>query len=186
MLGPSLCKIVNADAYTLLVAIWATLQLSWVSMLLFVQGIQVARAMTTYENMFGINHRSAGALHSAFTATGAALDPADGLPPSAGHVEEADDHGHGHGHGHKHSHDGFLKQWGKLLGVDAFIETAAGRGAATGKNKKRRKNPYSRGCVTNCKDFWCDPAPVFGRRETGVAVLAANLSTIPTCTRVQP
>ncbi len=61
---------------------------------------------------------------------------------------------------------------GKLLGVDAFIETATGRGAATGKgNKRKKKNPYSCGCLTNCKDFWCDPAPVFGKRENGSAVL---------------
>jgi len=28
--------------------------------------------------------------------------------------------------------------------------------------------------VQNCKDFWCDPAPVFGRRETGAAVLGGE------------
>ena len=57
--------------------------------------------------------------------------------------------------------------------MDAFIETAAGRGAATGKGSKRNKrgNPYSRGCVTNCKDFWCDPNPMFGKHENGAAVL---------------
>ncbi len=175
ILGPSLCKITNADAYTLLVAVWASLQLTWVCMLLFVQGIQVSRAMTTYENMFGVSHRPAGSLNSSFTSTGAPLDPNSATPPSgpAGHSDEGS-HSHGHGHGN-HSHGGFLKQWGKLLGVDAFIETAAGRGAATGKNTKRRKNPYSRGCVSNCKDFWCDPAPVFGKRETGAAILGGEL-----------
>ncbi len=68
ILSPALCKVVNADAYTLIVAIWATLQLTWVSMLLFVQFIQVSRAMTTYENMFGIDYQSTGAIHSAFTS----------------------------------------------------------------------------------------------------------------------
>ncbi|KAK5652903.1 hypothetical protein OQA88_9381 [Cercophora sp. LCS_1] len=167
ILSPNLCRIVNTDAYSLLLAIWATLQLTWVSMLLFVQFVQISRAMTTYENMFGVDHKGAGALNSAFTSTGAPLDPSQ-HPPSGAAAEPSGGHGH---HGHKHG-QGFLKQWGKLLGVDAFIETATGRGAATGKGAKRRRgNPYSRGCITNCKDFWCDPAPLFGKRETGAAVL---------------
>lgn len=174
ILSPSLCKIVNADAYTLLLTMWATLQLTWVGMLLFVQFIQVTRGMTTYENMFGIDHHGAASLTSAFTSTGAPLAGASGHPPS-GAAGQPDVHGHGHGHGHKHKHGGFLKQWGKLLGVDAFIETATGRGAATGaKNKRKKTNPYSQGCLTNCKDFWFDPAPVFGKRDTGAAVLAGQ------------
>ncbi|KAK3331795.1 Palmitoyltransferase AKR1 [Cercophora scortea] len=172
ILAPSLCRIVNADAYSLILAIWATLQLTWVAMLLFVQFVQVTRAMTTYENMFGIDRHSATSLTSAFTSTGAPLDPSQ-LPPS-GSSAQPDAAGHGHGHGHKHGGEGFLKQWSKLLGVDAFIETAAGRGAATAKNRRRKGNPYSRGYVNNCKDFWCDPAPVFGKRETGAAVLGGQ------------
>jgi palmitoyltransferase len=164
ILAPSLCKVVNTDAYTLLLSIWATLQLTWVGMLLFVQFIQVSRNMTTYENMFGVDHHSASALNSAFTSTGA---PLAGVNP--GPLDQAAGH---QGHGHNHNHGGFLKTWSKLLGVDTFIETATGRGAAAGgKNKKNKRNPYSKGCMTNCKDFWCDPAPVFGKRETGSGML---------------
>lgn len=167
VLSASLCRVVNADAYSLLLAIWASLQLTWVSMLMFVQFIQVTRAMTTYENMFGIDSKSAASLHSAFTSTGAPLDP------SQAPTGESGARGHGH-HGHKHG--GFLKRWGKLLGVDAFIETATGRGAATSTGAKRRRgNPYSRGCLINCKDFWCDPAPMFGKRETGAALLNGHV-----------
>lgn len=146
-------------------------------MLLFVQFIQVSRAMTTYENMYGIDRHAAGSLTSAFTSTGAPLNPnhPDAIPPS-GTTGTSDSNGRGsHGqHHHGHDHGGFLKQWSRILGVDTFIETATGRGAATGKQKKQRKNPYSRGCITNCKDFWCDPAPVFGHRETGAAVLGGR------------
>lgn len=117
--------------------------------------------MTTYENMYGIQSVSST---TAFTSTGTPLDPNH---PSLS--TGADAHG---GHGHKHR-GGMLKQWSRLLGVDPFIETIAGRGAATGKNKKK-KNPYSRGCVGNCKDFWCDPAPVFGQKENGAAVLGGE------------
>lgn len=27
----------------------------------------------------------------------------------------------------------------------------------------------------NCKDFWCDPAPVFGKRENGAAMLGGRV-----------
>lgn len=167
--GPGVCKIVNADTYTLLVVVWANLQLTWVGMLLFVQFVQVARAMTTYENMVGVGSVSASSLTSAFTSTGAPLDPSS-LPPSGSAAQSEAPGGH---HGHKHGHGGFMKSMSKLLGVDAFIETATGRGAAAGgKNKRRKgKNPYSRGCMTNCKDFWCDSAPLFGQRENGTAML---------------
>lgn len=165
--GPGVCKIINADTYTLLVVFWANLQLIWVGMLLFVQFFQVARAMTTYESMVGVNTVSASALTSAFTSTGTPLDPG-ALPPS-GSAAQSEATG---GHGHKHGHGGFLKTMSKLLGVDAFIKTAKGSTTGGSSNKRRsQKNPYSRGCMTNCKDFWCDSAPLFAQRENGTAML---------------
>lgn len=131
-------------------------------MLLFTQGVQVARAMTTYENMYGIHDNS---MATALTSTGLPLNPDHPSLSPTGDSSQA-------GHGHKHKHGG-LKTWSRLLGIDPFIETIAGRGAATGK-RKQKKNPYSRGCVANCKDFWCDPAPVFGQRENGMAALGGD------------
>lgn len=131
-------------------------------MLVFTQFVQVSRAMTTYENMYGIQD---GALTSAFTSTGTPLDPHHpSLLPTADTPQA---------HGHKHK-GGVLKQWGRLLGVDPFIETITGRGAATAKTRRKKKNPYSRGCVENCRDFWCDPSPVFGQRENGAGVLGGE------------
>ena len=71
----------------------------------------------------------------------------------------------------KHKHPprqdgGWFAQWKKLLGFDTFIATAS-----TGGGTKLRRNPFSRGVLTNCKDFWSDPAPIFGRRENGSAML---------------
>ncbi|KAK9781830.1 putative Palmitoyltransferase [Seiridium cardinale] len=173
ILSANLCQVFNTNPYIVLLGIWATLQLTWVGMLLFVQFVQVARAMTTYENMYGINDGSAANLMHNFTSTGAPLDPThpDALraPPSA-----ADDPlGNRPSHGHKHGR-GFLQTWSRILGVDTFIETATGRGAATAKKQRKKKNPYSRGYVQNCKDFWCDSAPVFGRREPGDAMLGGH------------
>lgn len=131
-------------------------------MLVFTQLVQVSRAMTTFENMTGIHIREAT---TALTSTGTPLDPS--LASSAAFSASSA------GHAAKHK-GGMLKQWSRILGVDPFIETITGRGAATGKNKRKKKNPYSRGCVSNCKDFWCDPAPVFGQRENGAAVLGGG------------
>lgn len=172
MLSESLCKVVNTDPYMVLLGIWVSLQLTWVGMLLFVQFVQVARAMTTYENMYGINDGSSANLTHNFTSTGAPLDPGhpDALraPPSAA-ADPLSNRPGGHA-GHRHGR-GFLQQWSRILGIDTFIETATGRGAATAQKQRKKKNPYSRGYVQNCKDFWCDPAPMFGRRENGDAVL---------------
>jgi palmitoyltransferase len=162
ILSPGLCQLVNADCFTLILAVWITLQLTWTSMLLFTQFVQVSRAMTTYENMYGVHD---GTTTTAVTSTGAPLDPNH---PSVS-LPGAGARG---GHNHKHG-GGRLKQLSRLLGVDPFIETIAGRGAATGK-RKQKKNPYSRGIVVNCKDFWCDPAPVFGKRENGIATLGGD------------
>lgn len=131
-------------------------------MLLFTQAFQVARAMTTYENMYGVHDSG---ITTAFTSTGHPLNPNHSSITATG-----DSSASGHNHKHKTSR---LKSWSRLLGVDPFIETIAGRGAASGK-KKSKKNPYSRGCVANCKDFWCDPAPIFGQRENGMAALGGD------------
>ncbi|KAF1733502.1 hypothetical protein MY5147_005502 [Beauveria neobassiana] len=162
VLSPSLCKMVNADAYTLLLGAWITLQLTWVSMLVATQLIQVSRAMTTYENMMGISTGQNAS--TAFTSTGAPLDPnhpaISASPASAPAAAKRQ--------------GGKLRSWCRLLGVDPFIETIAGRGAATGKNRRKKKNPYSRGCLLNCKDFWFDPAPIFGQRDNGTALLGGD------------
>jgi palmitoyltransferase ZDHHC13/17 len=170
--SPGVCKVINSDPYTVLLGIWTTLQLTWVGMLLFVQFVQVARAMTTYENMYGVNDGSAAGMLHNFTSTGRPLDPNDAAnmaPPSA----PDDPLGTASSHGHKHNR-GWVQQWSRILGVDTFIETATGRGAATGKKQRKKKNPFSRGYVQNCKDFWCDSAPVFGRRDLGEAMLGGQ------------
>lgn len=36
------------------------------------------------------------------------------------------------------------------------------------------KNPFSQGCLTNCKDFWFDGTPLFKYKTTGSARLAGR------------
>ena len=178
ILAEPLCRIVNADAYTLVLVIWAALQLTWVTMLLFVQLVQIARAMTTWENMRGAHHthgsKASEAITSALT-TGTAsragaqigdsgLGPDPLMPPT---------HAPGqHGHHHK---AGCFSQWKKILGVDTFVETALHGYEGNKNGPRQRRNPFSNGFLGNCKDFWCDPAPIFGKRENGAAMLGGQV-----------
>jgi palmitoyltransferase len=138
-------------------------------MLCCVQLVQISRNQTTYENMRGSFSTASGAsqaITSALVAgtpnpaaaglTSAGHGPTPGAPPAGGHG-----HGHGHNHGRK---GGFFGQWKALLGLDTFFATAKGRST-------RQKNPFSRGLVTNCGDFWFDSAPVFRTRKPGSGMI---------------
>lgn len=166
ILSESICRYTLRDTFTVILTIWTCLQLMWVTMLLAVQMVQVARAQTTYESMRGHMHQgtqASQAITSALTTgstslegaqlSNAGMGPNPAIPPGR--------------HQHK---EGCFSQWKKLLGLDTFVATAIG-GSEGGNGLRRRGNPYSRGIFTNCKDFWCDPAPYFGKRETGAAML---------------
>ena len=161
LLSEAICRVTLRDNFTVVLTIWTTLQLTWVTMLLFVQCVQIARAITTYESMRGLpdhSSRASEAITAAITSGSISMEGAQ-LP--SGHSEV----GH-HGHAHR---EGVFGQFKKLLGLDTFMATAQSeidRGSS-----QRRRNPYSRGVITNCRDFWCDPAPIFGKRETGAAML---------------
>ena len=129
----------------MIVTIWTCLQLLWVTMLFAVQMVQVARAQTTYESMRGHMHhgtQASQAITSALTTGSTSME------------------------GAQLSNAGM----GPNPAIDTFVATAIG-GSEGGNGSRRRGNPYSRGLLTNCKDFWCDPAPYFGKRETGAAML---------------
>lgn len=173
ILSPSLCRYVNNDPYTIVLLLWAALQLTWVTMLLFVQLVQISRAMTTYENMRGTHHMHGGRASEAITSAlaagtlsiGGAQLGSDARGPDLTRPELD-------GHRHHHHKTGFFDQWKKILGVDTFVETAL----HTDRERSRtNRNPFSRGCVQNCRDFWCDPAPVFGGRDNGAAMLDGEI-----------
>lgn len=135
-------------------------------MLFIVQSVQIARGLTTYESM-GKHIRSSTpatqAVTSAITAGTTSLSGASltdvGMGPNPAIGPGPPDHTHAR-------KKGFFAQWKKLLGLDMFIATATGKSG-----RQKRVNPFSRGVVTNCRDFWFDPAPYLGRRENGAAML---------------
>ena len=155
------------DTFTLILDLWISIQLVWITMLCAVQLVQVSRNQTTYENMRGHSidrsYPSSRALASAMTAGTTSFDAA-GLSASGQGPNP-------HGRVRKH---GCIQQWSSLLGVDAFFATARD-GLRDGPRAARPRNPFSRGIIANCRDFWCDPAPYLGKRESGAAMLEGEI-----------
>ncbi|KAL1958101.1 hypothetical protein VTO42DRAFT_5141 [Malbranchea cinnamomea] len=167
LLSETLCGRINRDSFTIIITVWIALQLIWVTMLCVVQLVQISRNQTTYENMKGQSidylHPSAQAIASALMTGTTSLDatgqgPNPSIPPPRA----------------RHHHNGCCSQWKKLFGLDSFFATAQG-GLLDRRHASRPRNPFSRGIVTNCRDFWCDPAPYFGRKESGLAMLDGEI-----------
>lgn len=173
VLSDDLCKILNKDPYTIVLSIWAAFQLTWVTMLLVVQLLQVARNLTTYESMRGHlnSHSTADALNS-FVTTGDTSQETAGASTSTATAGFGSGQDTGDGPKRPQPKHSLWDQWKRLLGLDTFVATAL-QGSQAGQTRNRG-NPFSRGVVTNCKDFFCDGAPVFQKKESGYARLAGE------------
>lgn len=172
IISEDLCKILHKDPYTIVLTIWSAFQLAWVTMLLCVQLLQIARNLTTYESMRGHLHSDTpvDALNSFVTTGDTSQDVtggSDGNAPTNG-FGSGQDTGDAPAR-KKHPRHSIWDQWKRLLGLDTFVATATQAG-----QQRQRGNPWSRGIITNCKDFWCDGAPVFKKKESGYARLAGE------------
>ncbi|XP_014553052.1 hypothetical protein COCVIDRAFT_108672 [Bipolaris victoriae FI3] len=174
IISPELCKVLNKDPFTIVLSIWAAFQLTWVTMLLCVQLLQIARNLTTYESMRGHlhNHTTADAVNS-FVTTGDTSQEVSG-----GGNAPTNGFGSGQDTGdvprRPEPKASILDQWKRLLGIDTFV-TIALQGSQGGQTRRQRQvNPFSRGIATNCKDFWCDASPLFGSKESGYARLGGE------------
>jgi len=154
VLKPELCAQFQKDPFTIIVIFWAGVQLTWTTMLLSVQLTQIARAMTTYESMRGqhghavttaITTGSLTPAGGAVDASGAAPDPAATDAPDGAPTPR-----------HAQKKEGCLSQWTKLLGLDTFFLIALHGSKANEVQTRRRENPFTRGVLRNCQDFWFD------------------------------
>ncbi len=163
ILAPALCEILNKDPFTIVLAAWMTLQLVWVTMLLVVQLVQIARATTTYESMRGHLHDapvSASEAITSFVTTGSTT--MEGGQVAGSTLEQ------------KPQTETAWQQWKRLLGLDTAINLMIHGSRAEEVRAQQRGNPFTRGVWTNCSDFWCDGAPLFGRGENGIARLGGE------------
>ncbi|RXK35073.1 palmitoyltransferase AKR1 [Tremella mesenterica] len=179
-LSPFFCRATSFDNFLIAVSLWATLQLTWTSILAISHLWQIARQMTTVEvsnlgrygfmgGRGGASLRDqSGAMRQA-TAIGAGIGPLESmqdstmgggpegnlnLPPPPSHV-----------HTHSHSHGGIKGLCGMIwkgftgpvmhiLGLDRFTRGKAMSGMA---RAGRDHNPFDLGVVKNCTDFWLEP-----------------------------
>lgn len=172
ILSDELCGVLNKDPYTICLMAWAALQLTWVSMLLIVQLVQIGRAQTTYESMKAQRHlhgHGSGFADAAtnFAATGTTSAAEAGLTDAARGPDPAAESA-------PRPPESCLGRWQRLLGLDTFMATALYGSRADEVRSRQRQNPFTRGMLTNCKDFWCEPSPVFGRHDNGVALLGGE------------
>lgn len=133
------CEGFQIDSFGMIICFWVFIQLIWVFFLLFVQLVQVSRAITTNE---------ASNLHR-FGFMGA--DDFSSLP--ADHSSNSNNVSHAHTHSHA------KKRWWtplfRLLGIDQFISTAQDTMASKRlRDNWRASNPADHGIYRNCMDFW--------------------------------
>lgn len=167
ILKAELCEVYSRDPLTLVTTGWATLQLTWTFMLIFVHLTQVARGITTLESMKG-----QGKVGPIMTAMATGATSAEGAQINGAGSGPGPSPGHSHPHKKK---EGCLSQWYKLLGIDTFYTVAfQGYKGARGKERKAKEgNPFSRGIFRNCQDFWMD-GPIFSRKEGGRGLLGGE------------
>ena len=173
ILAPTLCGIVLRDPFTVTLTLWACLQLIWVTMLLIVQAVQISKNVTTFENM---KRHSSHDSHPGHGPGHPHARPVSHIPP--GIAASLDDAAavSSRVHPAPRRPDGCLSRWKKLLGLDAFMATASDLpGEMASGRLRHRGNPFSRGVIGNCRDFWCDPAPVFGRRNNAEGFLGGEV-----------
>ncbi|KAF2124991.1 hypothetical protein P153DRAFT_300548 [Dothidotthia symphoricarpi CBS 119687] len=160
LLSPDLCQVLHKDPFTIVLTIWAIFQLTWVTMLLCVQLLQVARNLTTYESMRGHlhSHTPADALNSFVTTGSTSQDLAGfGSGQDTGDLPRR-----------PQPKSSIWDQWKRLLGLDTFVAIALhGSRAEEMQRRQARGNPYSQGVMANCKDFWCDGSPTDSLHEPG-------------------
>ncbi|KAK9320776.1 hypothetical protein V1517DRAFT_263722 [Lipomyces orientalis] len=167
ILNDVLCARLQHDAFTVYIAIWSGLQLTWVSFLTVVQLYQISRAVTTNE---------AYNLHTYGWMGGNGDD--EPVPSSVADPYAADKTGaFTHSHGHRHRSP--FGTCCKLLGITQFINLvhdlfsgSSGlswfSASATDRHRGHRRpvvanhyNPFDNGCISNCKDFWGVEESVF-------------------------
>lgn len=156
VISPELCSTLNSDPFTIVLTLWTNLQLVWVSMLLVVQLVQITRGLTTYEAMSGHKHHGAidTFVHTGTTSTGDASLGPDGRGPDPVAAPKL--------------RKGCLGNWMSMFGVDVFLRTTRSDAA------EEKRNPFSRGWITNFKDFFCDSTSVFKSRPSGEALLGGE------------
>ncbi|KDN46635.1 ankyrin [Tilletiaria anomala UBC 951] len=172
ILPASICAATSWDTFLFATSAWAALQLIWTIILLGAQLLQISRQMTTLEvsnlgryGYMGGKGGSSMVTQSNFMAQrAAALGAAGSLAAAAGGHEDSDGDGvagrgsHGAHGGHRGGKRCFLDVLCgasncllSVVGLDLYTRGKAGEGL---KRASAAGNPFDKGVLANCKDFW--------------------------------
>lgn len=142
---PLLCQAAQFDTFALTTTIWATLQLTWTSILLIVQLVQIGREMTTLEvSNLGRYGFMGGAGERGTKQVGA-----EGGEGEVEHVHgvECDQAKPPTSSSSSSTQSNFLL---KILGIDRFTKDKKTVRALTSVGV----NPFHQGIFRNCLNFW--------------------------------
>lgn len=167
----SLCGATDFDGFLFSCMLWASLQLTWTSVLLVAHSWQISRQMTTLEvsnlGRYGYMGGRGGSSMSSQTSFMEARAEAirtnsviSGQQGSDAGLDDVHDHTSGNPAGstdrsHSHGLVGVMKGTGNwllsIVGLDLYTK---GKGREGLKKASRSQNPFDQGIVVNCQDFW--------------------------------
>ena len=172
MTGGILCDLLNKDAFTLVMIVWTACQLTWITILIFAQLLLISRGTTTLEDSAGKHPSDSDAVVTSAIMAGTTSPEAAGLTGAGGAESQQTS---------RPEQSGSFQKIKRLLGLDSTmavlsesIRTAMHGSRAPEFQARQRRNPFTRGFLTNLRDFFFDPAPVFGERQNGEALLGGE------------
>ncbi|KAG2171544.1 hypothetical protein INT43_008270 [Umbelopsis isabellina] len=167
-LGEVPCSYFAYDAWTMSLALWTCIHLTWSSCLLIVQAYQISVATTTNESANAhrysyMNNKDPGLVAKIAAGAGGGIAGSDGpdvggagaSPNGFGDFGRSPPSAPGHGHGHSH---------GGGLSAIPCIQMFAGVRSLRRQRRARRRddspgvqtspNAFDYGCYSNCLEFW--------------------------------
>lgn len=162
ILPTSICAATDFDGFLFSCMLWATLQLTWTSVLFVAHSWQISRQMTTLEvSNLGRYGYMGGKGGSSMTSQTSFMEAREAARQSQGSQQgsEADIEDLGDAltkpHHHSHSWTAMLGGTGNwllsIVGLDLYTRGKGGEGL---KKAGRSQNPFDQGVVINCQDFW--------------------------------
>lgn len=179
-ISETLCRAASYYSFQLAVMCWATLQLTWTSLLAVSHLWQISRQMTTFEisnlgrygymgGRGGASLRDQSGAMKQATSIGAGIGPSGAGEEGTGGMVVSPD-GMAAGHHHSHRGGGAIRAISgplmKVLGLDRFTK---GKAVSGMRRAGKDQNPFDLGIVKvrqwrdganeqNCQDFWSNQA----------------------------
>ena len=152
----SICAAAHYDVKNFAITLWATLQITWTTLVIGSHIYQICRGITTFEisNLGRYGHMGSRGI-SAASQEGFMAAHAASHRHASGNA----------GHTHQHTHNPLkicARLCGRILpgtllaivGLDLYTKGRGAEGMARAAEKGSGANPFDVGLMRNCTDFW--------------------------------